>query len=163
MLHAEDAACREELRRAGLPAQRGLARLLTLLRSAPDTHLGLTEVVRMAAKTGLSANPSGLARQLEALADHGLLGRLPTTTIEPVFDTVAEPHCHLVYEDTAQTVDLQVSPETLLSILRQALAQGPEEIDILIRFRAKPAPPAHERERQTQAKPPPFVPDPPPG
>jgi len=117
----------------------------------------------MAAKTGLSANPAGLARQLEALADHGLLGRLPTTTTEPVFDTVAEPHCHLVYEDTAQTVDLQVSPETLLSILRQALAQGPGEIDILIRFRAKPAPPAHERERQAQAKPAPFVPDPPPG
>jgi len=138
MPHAEEAACREELRRAGLPAQRDLARLLGLLRAAPETHLGLTEVARMAAETGLAATRVGLAHQLDALADHGLLGRVPTTTAEPVFDTVSAPHSHLVYEDTAQTIDLQVSPETLLAILRHALSECPDQVDILIRFRRAP-------------------------
>lgn len=138
MPHAREAACREELRRTGLPAQRDLARLLMILRAAPETHLGLTEVQRLAAETGLAATRVGLARQLETLADHGLLGRLPTTAAEPVFDTVTEPHSHLVYEETTQTIDLQVSPETLLAILRQALNDYPGEIDILIRFRANP-------------------------
>jgi len=137
MSHVQEAACREELRRTGLPAHRDLARLLTLLRAAPETHVGLTEVARMAAETGLAATRVGLARQLGTLADHGLLGRVPTTAAEPVFDTVPEPHSHLVYEETAQTIDLQVSPETLLAILRQALRECPDEVDILIRFRAK--------------------------
>lgn len=70
--------CREALRRAGLSGQPTLARLLALLRAAPETHLGLAEVVRMAAEAGLAATPVGLARQLETLADYGLLGRLPT-------------------------------------------------------------------------------------
>ena len=138
MAHAKEAACREELRRTGLPAQRDLARLLVLLRAAPESHLRLTEVARMAAETGLAATRAGLARQLEALADHGLLGRLPTTAAEPVFDTVPEPHSHLVYEDTTQTIDLLVSSETLLAIVRQALSDRPDEVDILIRFRANP-------------------------
>ena len=136
MSHAEEAACREELRHAGLAAQRDLVRLLALLRAGPETHLGLTRVARMAAETGLAATPAGLARQLESLADHGLLGRVPTTVGEPVFDTIAAPHSHLVYEETAQTIDLQVSPETLLAILRQALRDCPDEVDVLIRFRA---------------------------
>ena len=138
MSHAEEAACREELRRTGLPAQRDLARLLMLMRAGSETHLGLTEVARMAAETGLAATRAGLARQLDALADHGLLGRLPTTAAEPVFDTVLEPHSHLVYEGTTQTIDLQVSSETLLAILRQALSDCPAEVDVLIRFRASP-------------------------
>jgi Fe2+ or Zn2+ uptake regulation protein len=141
MSHAEEAACREELRHAGLAAQRDLVRLLALLRAGPETHLGLTRVARMAAETGLAATPAGLARQLETLADHGLLGRVPTTGGEPVFDTIAEPHSHLVYEDTAQTIDLQVSPETLLAILRQALSDHPDAVDVLIRFRAMKADP----------------------
>lgn len=93
----------------------------------------------MAAETGLTATPIGLARQLETLADHGLLGRLPTTAAEPVFDTVPEAHSHLVYEDTTHTVDLHVSPETLFAILRKALAECPEGVEILIRIRANPA------------------------
>jgi len=137
MSHAQEAACREALRGAGLPAHRDLARLLTLLRAAPETHVGLAAVARMAAETGLAATRVGLARQLDTLADHGLLGRVPTTAAEPIFDTVPEPHSHLVYEETAQTIDLQVSPETLLAILRQALSECPGQVDILIRFRAK--------------------------
>ncbi len=136
MPHAAEAACREELRRAGLFGQGGLARLLVLLRATTETHLGLADVVRMAAETGLTATPVELARQLETLADHGLLGRLPSIAAEPVFDTVPEPHSHLVYEEPAQIVDLDVSPETLLAILRQALADWPDGVEILVRFRA---------------------------
>ena len=108
MPQAVEAACREELRHAGLSGQGGLPCLLALLRTAPKTHLGLTGVLRMAAVTGLTATQIELARQLETLADHGLLSRLLSTTAEPVFDTVTEPHSHLVYEETAQTVDLHV-------------------------------------------------------
>jgi Fur family iron response transcriptional regulator len=97
----------------------------------------------MAAEAGFNAAQAELARQLETLADHGLLVRLPSTAAEPVFDTVTEPHAHLVYEETAQTVDLHVSPGTLLEILRQALAERPDEVEILIRFRRTPVPAAN--------------------
>ena len=97
----------------------------------------------MAAKTGLAATQVELAHQLETLADHGLLGRLLSTAAEPVFDTVTEPHSHLVYEETAQTVDLHVSSETLLEILRQVLAKRPDGVDILVRFRRNTAPAAN--------------------
>ena len=83
MPQAVKAAFREELRRAGLPGQGALARLLALLRGSRDTHLSLAAVVRMAAETGLIATPVELARQLETLADLGLLGRLPSTAAEP--------------------------------------------------------------------------------
>jgi Fe2+ or Zn2+ uptake regulation protein len=141
MSQAVEAACQEELRQAGLPGQGTRARLLALLRTAPETHLRLGEVVRMAAETGLAATPDELARQLETLANHGLLGRLPSTTAEPVFDTILEPHSHMIYEDPAQIVDLDVSPETLLAILRHALAEWPDRVEILVRFRAEPRPP----------------------
>jgi Fe2+ or Zn2+ uptake regulation protein len=142
MPRAVEAACRKELRRARLSGQGALARLLTLLRTAPDTHFTLAEVVRMATATGLAATPAELARQMETLADHGLLGRLPSTTADPVFDTVPEPHSHLVYEQPAQIIDLDVSPETLLAILRQAMAERPYGVEILIRIRHDPAPTA---------------------
>ena len=140
MPHAVEASCREELQRAGLFGQGGLVRLLALLRAAPETHLGLAEVVRMATETGLAATPVELARQLETLADHGLLVRLLSIGAEPMFDTVTEPHSHLIYEETAQTVDLHVSPETLLAILRQAMVARPDGLEILVRFRRDPAP-----------------------
>jgi len=97
-------------------------------------------MIRMAAATGLTAKPAELARQLETIADLGLLGRLPSTTAEPVFNTVPEPHSHLVYEDEepAQVIGLQVSPETLLAILRQALAERPKGVEVLVRFRRDP-------------------------
>jgi hypothetical protein len=139
MPHAVEASCREDLRHAGLPGEGGLAHLLAVLRAAPETHLGLAEVVRMAVESGLAATQIELAGQLDTLAAHGLLGRLPSTTAEPVFDTVTEPHSHLVYEETAQIVDLRVSPETLLAIVRQALAERPDTVEILVRFRRDPA------------------------
>ena len=140
MPYAVEASCREDLRRASLSGQGVLVRLLALLRTAPEPHLGLAEVVRMAEETGLAVTPLEVARQLETLADHGLLRRLLSTANEPVFDTVTEPHFHVVYEETAQIVDLQVSPETLLAILRQALAERPDRGEILVRFRGDPAP-----------------------
>jgi Fur family iron response transcriptional regulator len=146
MPHGVEPSLREELRRAGLPAQGELARLLGLLRAAPDTHFSLAEVVRMAEETGFGANPARLARDLEILADHRLLGRLPTTAAEPVFDTVPEPHSHLVYEEPAQIVDLEVSPETLLAILRQTLTEQPDGVEILVRFRnIEPKAPVRDR------------------
>ena len=133
-------ALREELRRAGLPSHGVPARLLVLLRAAPETHLSLSDVVRLAVESSLHAAPAKLARCLETLADLKLLGRLPSTAAEPVFDTVPEPHSHLVYEETAQTVDLHVSADTLLAILRQALDERPDGIEILVRFRRDPEP-----------------------
>jgi Fe2+ or Zn2+ uptake regulation protein len=135
---AVEAAVREALRRAGLASQGGLPRLLALLRDATDTHLSLSDVIRMAADAGLGATQVDLARHLETLADVGLIGRIPSTGAEAVFDTVPEPHSHMVYEGTAQIVDLHVSSETLLAIVRRALAERPEEVEILIRFRRDP-------------------------
>jgi Fe2+ or Zn2+ uptake regulation protein len=135
---AVEAAVRETLRRAGLASQGRLPRLLALLQDATDTHLSLSDVVRMAADAGLAATQVDLARHLETLADVGLIGRIPNTGAEAVFDTVPEPHSHMVYEETAQIVDLHVSPETLLAIVRRALAERPEEVEILIRFRRDP-------------------------
>lgn len=152
MPQAVEAALREELRRAGLPGHGALARLLALLRAAPDTHLSLADVVRMAAETGLLVRPAELARHLETLADLGLLGRLPSIAAEPVFDTVPEPHSHLVYEETAQTVDLHVSPETLLAILRKLLAERPEDVEVLIRFRGDRVPAADRAARAGAAR-----------
>ena len=135
MPHTVGAACREELRRAGLPGQGAQARLLALLRTAPESHLRVAQVVRMAKEIGLASTPVELAGHLETLADHGLLGRLPGGA-EPVFDTVPEPHSHLIYEDPAQIVDLDVSSETLLAILRHALAEWPDRVEVIIRLRA---------------------------
>jgi Fe2+ or Zn2+ uptake regulation protein len=126
----------EELKRAGLIGDRELSRLLTHLRAEPETHLSLADVVRIAAEAGLAATPASLGRQLQRLADHGLLGRLPTSTAEQIFDTVPEPHAHLVYEDKRTSyVDLHVSSETLISIIRHALVERPNEVDVVIRFR----------------------------
>lgn len=142
MAKAVEAAFREELRRAGLPLHGTLPRLLALLRTAPETHLSRAEILRLAAEAGLAATPAELGRHLETLADHGLLGRLPSTTGDLVFDTVTESHSHLVYEETAQTVDLHVSDETLIAILRQALTEKPGGVEVLVRFRREAPPQA---------------------
>lgn len=139
MPHAVDAVFREELRRAGLASHGPLSRLLAVLRAAPDTHLSVAEVADMAAEAGVAATQAELTRHLEALADHGLVGRLPTTTGELVFDTVPEPHAHMVYDESGQIVDLHVSPETLLTMVRKALDERPGRVEVLVRFRrAKP-------------------------
>ncbi|OYW28111.1 MAG: Fur family transcriptional regulator [Caulobacter sp. 12-67-6] len=140
MPHAVEAAFREELRRAGLPSQGALPRLLALLRAAPETHLTLAEVADIAAETGLAVTLTDLSRQMESLADHGLIGRLPTITTDLVFDTVAEPHSHLVYEEAGQVIDLHVSADTLLAMVRKALTECPDGVEILVRYRREPGP-----------------------
>lgn len=145
MPSAVEAALREELRRASLPGHGPVARLLALLRQAPETHLSLSDVVRMAAEAGIAASQADLASQLQTLADLGLIGRLPSIGAEPVYDTVPEGHSHLVYEDTSQIIDLHVSAETLLAILRQTLAERPDGVEVLVRVRGNRAPPAARR------------------
>lgn len=133
MTIAFDAALREEVRSAGLKTQDSLSRLLALLRQSSDPHVRLGEAVRLAAAAGLSAAPDDIAHQLDELAALGLLRRFPSAGSEPMFDTEPEPHSHLIYEETAQTIDLHVSPETLLAIIRQTLAERPGAIEITIR------------------------------
>jgi len=135
-MRALEVALKEELRRAGLSGRGAPARLLAILRGAAETHLSLAEVMQMATQSGLALTSLRLAGHLETLADHKLIRRWPTTTAEPVFDTVPEAHAHLIYEDTHQTVDLHVSPETLLAIIRRALDQWPDGVEILIRLPA---------------------------
>jgi Fur family iron response transcriptional regulator len=136
MDRAMEVACREELRRAGLPGQGTLVRLLALLRGAPESHLSLGQVLRMMDENSLATSPAEIDRQLQMLVYRGLLGRLSGAGAEPVFDTVPEPHSHLVYEETGQVVDLHVSPETLLAVVRQALAEQSSRVEILVRIRS---------------------------
>ena len=138
MPHTVEAVLREELRRAGLPGHGGLPRLLALLRASPEVHLTLADVGDLTAEAGLAVTVAELARQLEALADHWLIGRLPTTTTELVFDTVTEPHSHIVYEESEHVLDLHVSPDTLLAMIRDALARRPDSVEIMVRFRRDP-------------------------
>jgi len=126
----------EELRRAGLPGTGTLPRLLALLRAAPESHLGFRQVLDLANESKFSISPTELSRQLHLLADSGLIGRLPNTAAEPIFDTVPEPHSHLVYEETGQVIDLHVSAETLLAVLRQALVAQPGRVEVLVRVRS---------------------------
>ncbi len=139
MPHAVEAALREELRRAGLAGHGALPRLLALLRASPEVHLTPSDVADLVAEAGVAVTAAELARQLEMLADHGLIGRVPTTTTELVFDTVPEPHSHLVYEESGQVVDLHVSADTLLAMVRDALERRPGGVEIQVRFRRDPA------------------------
>jgi Fe2+ or Zn2+ uptake regulation protein len=111
-----------------------------LLRAAPEPHLNLRQVLRMMDEQSLATSAAELDRQLQMLADHGLLGRLAGIAAEPVFDTVPEPHSHVVYEETGQIVDLHVSPETLLAVVRQALTEQPDKVEILVRVRSTSTP-----------------------
>jgi Fe2+ or Zn2+ uptake regulation protein len=139
MNHAMEVACREDLRRAGLSGQGQLVRLLALLRAAPEPHLTLGQVLRMLVENNLATSSGELDKQLRLLTDHSLLARLPDTAAEPVFDTELEPHSHLVYEDTSQIVDLHVSPETLLAVVRQALTEQSDRVEIVVRVRSASA------------------------
>jgi Fe2+ or Zn2+ uptake regulation protein len=133
-----EAALREELRGAGLAGHGALPRLLALLRASPEVHLTLTEAAELVAEAGVAVTAADLARQMELLADHGLIGRLPTTTTELVFDTVPEPHSHLIYEESGQVVDLHVSADTVMAMVRDALAKRPDSVEIFVRFRRDP-------------------------
>jgi Fe2+ or Zn2+ uptake regulation protein len=135
MTHAVDAVLQDELRRAGLPCRGPTSRLLALLRASEETHLTLGEIGDLAAEGGLAMGPGEIARQVEAFADHGLVSRLPTTGGEPVFDTEPQPHFHLIYEETARIVDLHVSADTLLAMLRDALARRPGGVEVMVVLR----------------------------
>lgn len=135
MDHAMEVACREDLRRAGLPGQGQLVRLLALLRTAPEPHLTQGQVLHLLVENNLATSSGELDKQLRLLTDHGLLARLLDAAAEPIFDTETEPHSHLVYEDTSQIVDLHVSPETLLAVVRRALAEQSDTVEIIVRVR----------------------------
>jgi len=135
MASTADAAAREDVRRAGLAADGPLPRLLSLLRAAPETHIDAAGAQRIAAEGGLGIGRAELGEMLEALAARGLLGRVPTTG-GALYDTVTHPHSHLVDEATATMVDLDVSPETLSAIIRQAIADQPGRVEVLLRIRA---------------------------
>ena len=138
MQRAGKTACREDLRRAHLPAQGRLEHLLMLLRAAQETHFTIADVMHLSAKVGLSASCAEIANQLETLAGHGLLGRLTSTSAETVFDTIPELHSHVIYDDApAQIIDLHVSPDTLLAIIREALTSRPDRVEIVVRFHAQ--------------------------
>jgi Fur family iron response transcriptional regulator len=131
-----DDATREEVRRAGLPADGPLAVLLMLLRTAEDTHIDPAEAQRLAAEAGLPVGRAELANLLDTLVAHGLLGRVPTTGVAPIYDTINRPHSHMLDDATASMVDLDVSPETLSAIIRQAIADQPGRVEVLLRIRA---------------------------
>ena len=78
MASSADIAAREEVRRSGLSPDGPLPRLLTLLRIAEETHLDAIEAQRIAAEGRLAIGRAEMGDLLEALAAHGLLGRVPT-------------------------------------------------------------------------------------
>jgi Fur family iron response transcriptional regulator len=131
-----DDATREELRRAGLPADGPLPRLLMLLRTAEETHIDPAEAQRLAAEGGLPLAQAELVNMLDTLVAHGLLGRLPTMGATPVYDTISRLHSHMLDDATSSIVDLDVSPETLSAIIRQAIADQPGRVEVLLRIRA---------------------------
>lgn len=122
-------------RNDALLSSAALERLLALLRAAPEPHLALSDAVRLTEASGHAASAPDLLRQLDALVDRGVLARLPSAAAEPVYDTDTEPHSHLIYEDTGQIVDLHVSAESLLAILRQTLAERRDGVEIVVRVR----------------------------
>lgn len=136
MASSADVAVREEVRRAGLSADGPLPHLLTLLRAVDDTHIDAAEAQRIAAEGGLAIGRAEMGDLLEALVAHRLLGRVPTIGGPPLYDTVLRPHSHMLDEATAAMVDLDVSPETLSAIIRQAIADQPDRVEVLLRIRA---------------------------
>lgn len=130
-----EATIREELRRAGLAAQGTLPRLLAILRQSPDTHLTTPDIADLLARNGVAIPLTELAHQLEILAAGGLISRLPTPAAEVTWDLVPEAHAHFVYGDFDQIIDMHVSEETLLAMIRDALAQRPGGVEVYVRFR----------------------------
>lgn len=136
MASTADDATREEVRRAGLAADGPVPRLLSLLRTAEETHFDTAEAQRLAVESGLTIGRGELAQMLDTLVAHGLLGRVPTIGGAALYDTIIRPHSHLLDESTAMMVDLDVSPETLSAIVAQAIAEQPGRVEVLLRIRA---------------------------
>jgi len=132
----DGAAMRREVRRAGLSPDGPEAALLDLLRAVQETHLDAAAAQRLAAEAGFALARSEVAAMLETLARAGLLVRLPVAGGPAVYDTEARAHAHILDEATATVVDLDVSAETLAAILRQAMADQPGRVEVLLRIRA---------------------------
>ena len=129
-----DAALREELRQAGLSAEGPAAELLALLRAAGETHLTAASAQRLAAEGGLALARPEVAALLETLARAGLLARIPVAGGAALYDTVTRRHSHLLDEATGALIDLDVSPETLMAILRRIMADQPGRVEVLLRI-----------------------------
>ncbi|MBW6400277.1 hypothetical protein KPL78_20620 [Roseomonas sp. HJA6] len=136
MASTADNAAREEVRQAGLSADGPVPRLLTLLRTAEETHLDIAEAQRIAAEGGLAIGRAEIGDLMEAMVAHGLLGRVPTAGGVLLYDTIAHPHSHMLDEATATMVDLDVTPETLSAIVTRAIAEQPGRVEVLLRIRA---------------------------
>ena len=136
MASLADDATREEVRRAGLAVEGPLPRLLSLLRTADETHFDAAEAQRLAVEGGLALGRAELGGMLDTLVAHGLLGQVPTTGGAALYDTILRPHSHMLDEATAMMVDLDVSPETLSAIVAQAIAEQPGRVEVLLRIRA---------------------------
>ncbi len=136
MASTADTAARDEVRRAGLPTDGPLPRLLTLLRAAEETHVDAAEAQRLAAEGGLAVGRAEMSDLLDAMVAKGLLGRVPTSGGAALYDTVPTPHSHMVDEATDMVVDLDVSPETLAAIVARAIADQPGRVEVLLRIRA---------------------------
>lgn len=130
-----EATIREELRAAGLAAQGSLPRLLAVLRQSADTHLTTPAIADLLARGGVAITLTELAHQLDVLAAGGLITRLPTPGAEVTWDLIPEAHAHFVYGDVDQIIDMHVSEETLLAMIRDALVQRPGGVEVFVRFR----------------------------
>jgi alkanesulfonate monooxygenase SsuD/methylene tetrahydromethanopterin reductase-like flavin-dependent oxidoreductase (luciferase family) len=73
MPRSVEVACREELRRTGLPGQER-ERVCSRLRTAPETYLARRGGGAYGRGDGLAGTPVQVAHQLDTLADHGLPG-----------------------------------------------------------------------------------------
>ena len=71
---------------------------------------------------------------MENFAGRGLLGRILLPNGDVVFDTVAEPHSHLIDEERGEIIDLQVSPETLAAIVVQTIALHGRRVGVMVRI-----------------------------
>ena len=147
MASTADEATREEVRRAGLAADGPWPRLLSLLRTAEETHFDTAEAHRLAVESGLAIGRAELAEMLDTMVTHGLLGRVPTTGGVALFDTIIRQHSHMLDEATAMMVDLDVSPETLSAIVAQAIAAQSGRVEVLLRIRAPEKGPARPARR----------------
>lgn len=126
--------CRAALRRARLPDDDTLTRLLMTLRNREETHITAATLAR----EGDATPKPELEHHLQRLARHRLIGRVPCAATEPVYDTIPHPHSHLIYECTPrQIVDLHVSRETLLTLLQDLLTTHGAAVDVTIRIHAE--------------------------
>ena len=106
-------------------------------RALPDVRDGLKPVHRrvLFAMSELG-NDWNKAYKKSARVVGDVIGKYHPHGDAAVYDTIAHPHSHMLDEATATMVDLDVSPETLSAIIRQAIADQPGRVEVLLRIRA---------------------------